>query len=187
MAQTGTEFKNHSGGVLGVIKRDADGKLKGTSVGIEETIWLTEDEQVATANAPKRPENNPFTNGFLKVETEEGEIANRRPLRPAEGETPVAASPPEPVEGEQADGEVNATATEEQVAAKARAEAKKIAAEDSAKAQQAAAAKAAAQRATQPKEPADQGQAKPPATAKPSSAQGTRPATEAVATTPQAG
>lgn len=79
------EFKNKSGGWIGVITIDARGERRGIAVPPGDTVWLTEEEQIATANAPRSDTDNPLTNGDLVLVTEAAEVRNRRALRP-EGE-----------------------------------------------------------------------------------------------------
>lgn len=81
-----SEFRNTRDYMVGVVLYDQDGKPYGDVVQPGDTVWLSEQEQIATANAPKRPEDNPLANGTLVEVTPATEIANRRPLRPpAEG------------------------------------------------------------------------------------------------------
>lgn len=79
MAEPRSEFRNDSPGVCGVVVL-REGKPHGTFVRPGETIWLTEAEQVETANAPRRDEDNPFKDGTLSLVTASTEIANRRPI-----------------------------------------------------------------------------------------------------------
>lgn len=74
------EFRNESPGVQGVVLYDADGKRTGSFVRPGQSVWLSEREQVATANAPRRAEDNPFVNGALILITEAHEVVNRRPI-----------------------------------------------------------------------------------------------------------
>ena len=74
-----SEFRNDSGGVQGVVVI-REGKEHGTALKPGESIWLTEEEQIATANAPKKDSDNPFQNGSLTLVTQAQEIANRRPI-----------------------------------------------------------------------------------------------------------
>lgn len=75
-----SEFENTTGGYVGVLVKDHSGRMKGIPVPPHATIWLDEDEQIATANAPRRDEDNPFTNGQLALRTPATQIANRRPI-----------------------------------------------------------------------------------------------------------
>lgn len=54
------QFKNQSGGHLGVTVIGPRGDDRGISVEPDGTVWLSEAEQRLTANAPRRPEDNPF-------------------------------------------------------------------------------------------------------------------------------
>lgn len=55
-----TQFQNNTGGWLGVVAIDPKGQDRGVSVEPGGTVWLSEAEQRLTANAPRRPEDNPF-------------------------------------------------------------------------------------------------------------------------------
>lgn len=74
------EFRNDSAGVCGAVVTEAGGKPKGIAIKPGETIWLTEEDQILTANAPRKQEDNPFVNGTLTLVTEPKDIANRRPI-----------------------------------------------------------------------------------------------------------
>lgn len=112
-------FRNDSGGWQGVVTLEPGGTHKAISIPPGHEVWLTEEEQVLTANAPRGAENNPLVNGALTLVSEAAEIKNRRPLRP---DAPVAAETPpetppeeetgappqtpgEPAEGQRAPGE----------------------------------------------------------------------------------
>lgn len=73
------EFQNTTKGFIGVIVIE-NGKERGVAVRPESSIWLSEDEQVLTANAPRRDEDNPFTNGNLRLITSSENVRNRRPI-----------------------------------------------------------------------------------------------------------
>lgn len=53
-------FRNDSPGWLSVRVIGADGKVTSRPVEPEGIVWLTEQEQILTANAPRKPEDNPF-------------------------------------------------------------------------------------------------------------------------------
>lgn len=89
MAQEKSKFTNSSGGFIGVVRIE-NGKERGVSVRPNDSVWLSEEEQVATANAPRNDADNPFTNGFLTLETSKQEMANHRPIGDtAEPQVPV--------------------------------------------------------------------------------------------------
>jgi hypothetical protein len=108
------QFRNESGGFIGVVKIDAKGEEKGDAVEPGETVWLTLAEQIATANAPRRPEDNPFlTQTYKRVNPDDSEIEEYQvtPLVPISesrfvpaGDRPVpglksdATAPPAPTE-----------------------------------------------------------------------------------------
>lgn len=94
---TRSEWINDSDGVQGVVIFDEDGKRGGAAVKPGQTIWLTEKERIATANAPNKPIDNPFANGAFRCVTPATEVKSRRPIgaEGAQPETPVA-TPAEP-------------------------------------------------------------------------------------------
>lgn len=95
------QFRNDSGGVAGVIILE-NGQAKAIPVQPDDTVWLSEEEQAMTANAPRREHDNPFINGTLTLVTEAKEIRHARPLRPTDvepaeeevGAPPAPAGPP---------------------------------------------------------------------------------------------
>jgi hypothetical protein len=69
------QFRNESGGFIGVVKIDAKGEEKGAAVEPGGTVWLTLNEQVATANAPRQAKDNPFLpTTFTRVNPDTSEI-----------------------------------------------------------------------------------------------------------------
>ncbi len=80
MPQQKTEYRNDSGGIIGVITIEPGGERKPIPVSPGATVWLSEEEEIATANAPVRDEDNPFINGQLVKVTDAADIKNRRPL-----------------------------------------------------------------------------------------------------------
>jgi hypothetical protein len=91
-AQPKDEFRNETKGFIGVITLDPTGKEKGVAVRPGSSIWLSEAEQILTANAPRLDKDNPFTNGQLSLVTKAADVKNRRPIGdaapPASGEAP---------------------------------------------------------------------------------------------------
>jgi hypothetical protein len=93
-----SEWKNISDGVLGAVVYDDRNQPRGVAVKPNETVWLSERERIATANAPRQERDNPFANGALVLVTRASEVKNRRPFGDdtvAEGE-PQAPEPEEP-------------------------------------------------------------------------------------------
>lgn len=84
MPQQKTEFRNDSGGIIGVITIEPGGKEVGLPLHPEEMIWLSEEEQIATANSHQRDEDNPFINGDLTKITNPEDVKNRRPIGDAQ-------------------------------------------------------------------------------------------------------
>lgn len=74
------EYRNDSGAIIGVVIEDVDGKPKGIGVAPGDTVWLSESERIRTANAPRRDEDNPLSNGSLVKITEGGQVKSKRPI-----------------------------------------------------------------------------------------------------------
>lgn len=66
-------FQNVSGGTIGVMKADQDGKLRGVALSNNDQVWLTEREQEATALAPRDPAFNPFTDNQAGFEGQDAQ------------------------------------------------------------------------------------------------------------------
>jgi hypothetical protein len=90
------EYRNDSEGVCGVIVIE-NGKEKGIPVAPGGNVWLSEEERIATANAPAKDEDNPLANGTLTLVTPAAEIRNRRPI----GDDELQKPDPEPQEAEE--------------------------------------------------------------------------------------
>lgn len=93
-------FRNDSGGVAGAVTIDPRGGTVSIAVHPGDSVWLTEEEQALTANAPRHAEDNPFINGTFVLVAEAQDIKHHRPLRPTAvevpgevGAAPVAAGP----------------------------------------------------------------------------------------------
>jgi hypothetical protein len=80
MAQEKTEFRNATGGTIGVIVVQPGGKEQALPLVSGATIWLSEDDQIATANAPRNDADNPFVNGMLEAVGVPQGVKNRRPI-----------------------------------------------------------------------------------------------------------
>lgn len=79
------QFKNNSGGHIGVVVIGPDGHERGASVRPDDTVWLSEPEQILTANAPRRAEDNPFIEQVVirrNLETDAEEEVKITPLVP---------------------------------------------------------------------------------------------------------
>lgn len=99
------QYRNVSGHVIGVVTVDHKGERNGTPLDVNETVWLSKDERVATARAPRNPKDNPFANGSLELvgEEERETDVTDRPYG-EEGETP-AEGDAAPQEGQDAPSE----------------------------------------------------------------------------------
>ena len=53
------EFRNTTSGYVGAVRLDNRGEARGVAVAPGESVWLGQEEQELTANAPRRPESNP--------------------------------------------------------------------------------------------------------------------------------
>jgi hypothetical protein len=79
------QFRNQTDGYIGVVVIGPDGKEKGIAVEPNGEVWLSEQEQVLTANAPRSPEDNPFVEQQMvryNPETTENESVRVTPLIP---------------------------------------------------------------------------------------------------------
>lgn len=94
MAEPASKFQNTSPGVAGAIKLDLDGKPQGVPVRPKGEIWLTEQEQVLTANAPRNEQDNPFTDGTFTLIAKGSELGNQRPI--GDDQQPQGTSDPDP-------------------------------------------------------------------------------------------
>ena len=66
------EFRNTTDGWIGVVQFVGPHREpKGTAVEPHGTVWLNEEEQILTANAPKNDEDNPFVERTVKGEADE--------------------------------------------------------------------------------------------------------------------
>lgn len=83
------QFRNDSPGVIGAVSVNNRGEVQGIPVYPGDTVWLSDEEQVLTANSPRDPADNPLINGSFTLIAEQGEFKNARPVRP------VAETPPE--------------------------------------------------------------------------------------------
>lgn len=121
-----SEFRNDTEGQIGVVVID-NNKERGIAVAPGKTIWLSESEQILTANAPRRDEDNPFTNGSLTLLTEASEVANRRPIGTKAGPAAsngngTAAAPEQPAQPTGDDESGKQTEAKRQARAKKQAE-----------------------------------------------------------------
>jgi hypothetical protein len=92
MAVPKSQFKNTSGGILGATTLDGKGEPKGIPLWPDETIWLSEEEQALTANAPRHEEDNPFKNGKLTLLVRAQDVPTSRPI----GDDQDIDNPPPP-------------------------------------------------------------------------------------------
>jgi hypothetical protein len=79
------QFRNQSGGYIGVVVIGPDGRERGAAVEPDGNVWLSEQEQILTANAPRRPEDNPFIEQAVirrNIETDAEEEVRLTPLVP---------------------------------------------------------------------------------------------------------
>lgn len=98
MANPKSLFENTSGGIIGVVQIDGRGEEKGIPLWAGEEVWLSPEEQLATANAPRDAENNPFENGNLTLKVKAADAGTNRPLgddQDIDNPPPPAAPAPE--------------------------------------------------------------------------------------------
>lgn len=102
MTEQKSEWRNDSAGVIGVVLFNEKNEAKGAPVLAGESVWLSERERVATANAPKSADDNPLTNGDLVLVTAAQDVIHRRPIGPDEPQPGPAPEPEAPAEPEAA-------------------------------------------------------------------------------------
>lgn len=90
------EFVNDAKSTIGVVTINHRGEPHGIAVPAGETVWLSEAEQILTANAPRDEENNVLANGQLRKVSSGRDLKSRRPLAPAGEQAKAEASPPGP-------------------------------------------------------------------------------------------
>lgn len=108
MAEVKSKFSNTSNGVLGVVKLNIEDKPVGTSLRPKEEVWLSEKEQILTANAPRNEADNPFTNGDLTLVVRASDVATARPIGDLQEEPEVESEPEAP-------GDLGTAPDEEQI------------------------------------------------------------------------
>lgn len=99
-----SKFTNVSGGVAGAVQLDHEGHAKGVAIFPGESIWLTEQEEVLTANAPRNESDNPFTNGSLRLDVRAVDAGHARPIG-SKMDQPMEERPPLPPEASEGDPE----------------------------------------------------------------------------------
>lgn len=81
------QFRNNLDGYVGAVVIGPRGDDRGVAVEPGGSVWLSEEEQVLTANAPRRPEDNPFVEQtFIVTDQATGELREHKvtPLTPAD-------------------------------------------------------------------------------------------------------
>lgn len=89
MAEQTYRFRNTTQGKVGAIKIDRRGDRRAIPVAPGDTIELTEEEQEATANAPRDPSKSPFEPQPYEARDVYGELVDsgvRAPLELVEGD-----------------------------------------------------------------------------------------------------
>lgn len=130
-------FENVTPEVHGAVILDADNKAKGVAVQPGETIWLSLQEEQLTAEAPVRPEDNPFVkewnraiesdsngnptafateSGCLRPTNEAPRVVGSQRFTPSHGEPEPEDAAPEAEEPAEEPGEVTGAAPESQEA-----------------------------------------------------------------------
>lgn len=75
------QYQNNTLGWLGVVVLDPQGKAVGISVEPQGTVWLSDEEAILTARAPRDPKDNPFEETTFMEIVPGGEAVERK-LRP---------------------------------------------------------------------------------------------------------
>lgn len=79
------EFLNQTQGYVGAVRIKRNGEEVGVAVAPGGRVWLDHDEQMATANAPELPKDNPFiAQPFTDYDPKTGEVIAtgvREPLK----------------------------------------------------------------------------------------------------------
>lgn len=125
--RTKDKFRNDSPGQVGVTVIE-NGKERGIALRPGDIIWLSEEEQELTANAPRKDENNPFIGGnpnggpALRLLIKAGEMGNRRPLGGTQKPEAENGAAPEPEQPETAQVVSEQEQRERQAKAKAAAD-----------------------------------------------------------------
>lgn len=87
------EFKNMTGGHLGAVIINRKGEPEGVSIPPGETIFLSDEEQELTANAPRRAEDNPFLPRDIVIhDIKNGDVLDEYtepPLKPVDEKRPI--------------------------------------------------------------------------------------------------
>lgn len=78
------QYKNNTGGYLGVVVLDPNGNERGVNVDPYGTIWLSDAEAILTARAPQRAEDNPFEEQVFIVQDPETQMRREVRVRPLE-------------------------------------------------------------------------------------------------------
>jgi hypothetical protein len=89
MAEELFRFRNTTQGKVGAIKIDRRGDRRAVAIAPGDTIELTEEEQEATAAAPKNPASSPFEPQPYEARDIYGEVVDsgvRAPLELVEGD-----------------------------------------------------------------------------------------------------
>lgn len=89
------QFQNMSGGFIGAVVIGPKGDEKGIPVEPGGTVWLSEEEQILTANAPRLASDNPFipwTRTEMNDETGQWEDRDFTPLVKIQEHRPVPAN-----------------------------------------------------------------------------------------------
>lgn len=100
------EFRNTTQGWLTVVKLNPrSGDREPYAIPAGDTVWLTEDEQQVTANAPRQAKDNPFLlRAFKEYDMETQEIVAEGERAPLELVTERRDIPMRPI-GSRASGE----------------------------------------------------------------------------------
>ena len=83
MAEEREQFENTTGGYIGACQIDRRGEHRWIAVAPGERVWLSEEERVATANAPRAATDNPFIESEQDERDDDGKVIRTVTVEPA--------------------------------------------------------------------------------------------------------
>lgn len=83
MAEEREQFENTTGGYVGACQIDRRGEHRWIAVAPGERVWLSEEERIATANAPRSATDNPFVETQQDELDDDGKVLRQITVQPA--------------------------------------------------------------------------------------------------------
>lgn len=77
------QYENTTGGYVGACQIDRRGDRRWIAVAPDERVWLSEEERIATANAPRQASDNPFIEREEDEKDDDGNVLRTVKLAPA--------------------------------------------------------------------------------------------------------